>query len=149
MFFAIDRHEYPDVLSVYVQCTADRHRVDRVILPVNEPWLAHDAVYRYVEAMIILRREPEDAQCAPNVSACEFWVRITKQPLRVKLSSLDPDFLRFGDLIEYNGATVGGARNDLRPVRCRAGARIGFEGTVEELVKIFELRYFESDLVHV
>ena len=145
----VDRHHDPHVLPVHVQRRADRHRVDGVVLPRNQLRLAHDAVDGYVESVVVLRREPEDAQPAVLVAGRLLPVRVPQEPPHRELAALDPDVGRLVDAVEDNGAAVGGRDDDARVVGRGARPRAGLERAVEELVEALELLDREEHLGEV
>lgn len=135
MRFGVYRHQHADILAVHVESAANGHGVDRIVLAFNQLRLAHDAVNGYVEAVIVLRRQPKDAQCTPSKALRILRVRIAKESLQTELAPLDPNGLSFRDLVEHNRPAVGWRCYNLRLVWCRARSRIGLELAVEELVE--------------
>jgi hypothetical protein len=103
-----------------------------------------------VEAVVVLRRETEDAQRATVLVARHvLGVGIPQEALDAELAALDPHVGGRLDAVVDDGAAVGGRDDDARVVGGRARARVGLEGAVEELVEVFEFVEGLADLGEV
>lgn len=145
----IDGHDNAHVFTVHVESRADRHWVHSVVLALNSLRGAHYAVNGDVEAMVVLGSQAEDAQSTVGVPLYVFGVGVPKQTLDGELAPLDPDLGGGVHLVEDDGAAVGWGDDDAGVVRCGAGARVGLELAVEELVEILEVFDGVEHLGHV
>ena len=145
----VDRHEDAHVFAVDVERGADGHGVDRVVLAFDRLGGAEDAVDGDVEAVVVLRREPENTQRAAFVALDVFWVRITQQSLEREFPPFDPDLGSVVDAVKHDGAAVGRRHDDVGVVGSGARAGAGFQRAVEELVERLELFQREQHLGHV
>lgn len=145
----VDWYDVADILTVHIECRANRHRVDCVVLALDEFGLTQDAIDWNVEAVVILGCEAHDAKRTAVVAFGVLRVGVTKKTLHTELTTLDPDALGFVETVEDDGTTVSRADNDVWIVGCRAGTRVGLQLAVEELVKALEFVRGNEDLVHV
>lgn len=74
----VDWHANPNVLAIDVQGASDGHRIDRVVLTIEQLGLAHCAIHRDVEAVVVLGRESEDTESTIPVPLRILGIRITK-----------------------------------------------------------------------
>jgi hypothetical protein len=103
-----------------------------------------------VEAVVVLRRQPKNAQAAARlVPRHVLRVRVPQEALDAELAALDPDLGGRLDAVEDDGAAVGGGHDDARVGGRRAGARVGLERAVEELVEGLEVAEREPHLGEV
>lgn len=113
----------------------DSHRVNRIILSLNQLRFSHKPVYRNMEPMVVLRRQPKDTQSTFFKPLNILRVRVSKKPLDCELSALDPYFCCIVNLVEYYRPTICWGNNDSRIFRRSAGACTRLESTVEKLVE--------------
>jgi hypothetical protein len=145
----VNRHDNTHILAVDIERRADRHGVDGVVLSLDGLRAAHHSIDGDMEAMVILRRQAEDTQCTIGVSLYIFGVCVPKKALDREFASLDPDLGSGIHLVEDDGAAVGGGDDNARVVGRGAGARVGLEFAVEELVEVLEVFDGVENLRHV
>lgn len=145
----VDRHDDAHVLAVDIERRADRHGVHGVVLTLDGLGGSHHAVHGDMEAMVVLRRQAEDAQGAVGVPLHVFGIGVPKESLDGEFAALDPDLRGGVHLVEDDGSAVGGGDDDARVVGSGAGARVGLKFAVEELVEVLEVFNWVEHFGHV
>lgn len=145
----VNGNQDTNVFAIHVKSRTDGHRVDCVILAFDRLGLAHDAVDRNMETVIILGGEAEDAKGAANIPLRILRVRVTQKPLKREFTALDPDGLCCVNGIEYHRATICGGDNDTWIIRSGARSCPRLQRSVKELVKVLEFRCRQKDFGHV
>ncbi len=149
MGHGIDRHDDAHVLAVDIERRADSHGVDGVVLSLNGLGGAHHTINGDMEAMVILGRQAKDTQCTISVALHILGVCVPQEPLDREFAPLDPDLGGGVHLVEDDGAAVSGGDDDAWIIGRGAGARVGLEFAVEELVEVLEVFDGVENLGHV
>jgi hypothetical protein len=155
----INRNNNPDILPINIQPTvspkapstgslrrSNSHRIDSIILSLNQLWFPQNPIHRDMKPMIILRRQPENPQRTTLILVRLVSVRRPQQPLRIEIAALDPNLGCLFNLVKDDAAAVCGGDDDRGIVGGGAGAGIGFEFAVKEFVEIFEFFDGEEDV---
>ena len=142
----VDGHDDPHVLAEDVEGRTYRHRVDRVVFAGDGLRRSDDAVDRDVEAMVVLRRQAEDAERAVHVALGVGRIGVSEQARDRELAALDPDGRRVVDAVEDDGPAIRRRDDDLGVVGGRARPRLGLQPAIEELVERLELAQRQEDV---